>query len=223
VTVLSLDVVPSLNEVVLVALARAIATRHRATYEHAERVRQYAIALAEQAGIADPQLLHTIQTAALLHDIGKLAIPDRLLDKPGPLTSDEYDQVKQHAAIGADILSGVPFPGPLALLVRHHHENWDGTGYPDGRRGDAIPIGARVLAIVDCYDALTSDRPYRRALAHNSAIAMIYERRGSMFEPTMTDAFLQIVWRLRPASAIASTAKRKPQARGPLPVEAGAR
>ena len=220
---MSSNVVPSLTEEILVALARAIATRDRATYEHAERVRRYAMALAAQAGITDPLILRTIQTAALLHDVGKLAIPDRLLNKPGPLTTDEYDQVKQHAAIGADILSGVPFPGPLALLVRHHHENWDGTGYPDGRRRDDIPLGARVLAIADCYDALTSDRPYRRALAHDSAIAMIYERRGSMFDPQMTDAFLQIVWRLRPASAIARPWQRQPHARGPWPVEASAR
>ena len=102
---------------------------------------------------------------------GSSAIADRLLDKPGPLTFDEYDQVKQHATIGAEILSGVPFPGPLALLVRHHHENWDGTGYPDALRRDAIPLGARVLSIADCYDALTSDRPYRRALSHDAAIA----------------------------------------------------
>ena len=118
-------------------------------------------------------MLAAIDAAALLHDIGKLGIPDRLLHKPGPLTPDEYDQVKQHAIIGADILSAMAFPGPLALIVRHHHENWDGTGYPDGLRGEAIPIGARVLAIVDCYDALTSDRPYRRALSHERAVAMI--------------------------------------------------
>ena len=84
------------------------------------------------------------------------------------------------------------FPGPLALIVRHHHENWDGTGYPDGLRGEAIPIGARVLAIVDCYDALTSDRPYRRSLSHDRAAAMILERRGTMYEPAIADAFLRI-------------------------------
>ena len=200
-----------------------MAARESSTYEHAKRVRHYAMALAAQAGIADPEILRTIETAALLHDVGKLAIPDRLLDKPGPLTSEEYDHVKQHTVIGADLLAGVSFPGPLALLVRHHHENWDGTGYPDRRRRDDIPVGARVLAIADCYDALTSDRPYRRALAHHSAIAMIYERRGSMFDPQMADAFLQIVWRLRPVSANERPAKHQPHARGPLLVEASAR
>jgi putative nucleotidyltransferase with HDIG domain len=226
VDLLSLVVVPSLTEAVLIALARAIETRDRATYEHAERVRKYAMALAGHAGIDDPLLLHTIQTAALLHDVGKLAIADRLLNKPGPLTFDEYDQVKQHAAIGAEILSGVPFPGPLALVVRHHHENWDGTGYPDALGRDAIPLGARVLAIADCYDALTSDRPYRRALSHDSAIAMIHERRGTMFDPQMTDAFLRIIWRLRPASAnVRPWTHQQPRVSvpGPWPVEASAR
>jgi putative nucleotidyltransferase with HDIG domain len=200
-----------------------MAARDGSTHQHAERVRRYAMALARHAGIVEPQILHAIATAALLHDVGKLAIPDRLLDKPGPLTPDEYEQVKQHAVIGADIVSPVPFPGPLAPLVRHHHENWDGTGYPDRRRRDDIPVGARVLALADCYDALTSDRPYRRALDHNTAIAMIHERRGSMFDPQMTDVFLQIVWRLGPASHTNRPAARQRRARGPWPIEAGAR
>ena len=119
---------------------------------------------------------------------------------PRVLRAFEYDRVKQHAVIGADLLAEVAVPGPLASLVRHHHENWDGSGYPDGRSSDDIPVGARVLAIADCYDALTSNRPYRRALSHDSAVAMIHERRGSMFDPEMTDAFLQVVWQLRPVS-----------------------
>src|SRR4030095_5789588 len=176
-----------------------MSTRDPYTYAHACRVQRYAVALAVEADIRDPRMLETIDTAALLRDIGKPGIPDRLLHKPGPLTADEYVQVQQHAIIGADILSAVPFPGPLALIVRHHHENWDGSGYPDGLRGDAIPLGARVLAIVDCYDALTSDRPYRRSLSHARAIAMIVERRGTMYEPGIADAFLRTVDGLRPA------------------------
>jgi len=177
------------------ALARAMAWRDGSTHEHARRVQRYALSLAHEISIGDPRTLAAIDAAALLHDIGKLGIPDRLLDKPGPLTAVEYDYVKQHAIIGADILSAVAFPGPLAVIVRHHHENWDGTGYPDGLRGAAIPIGARVLAIVDCYDALTSDRPYRRALSHGSAVAMIRERRGTMYDPDVVNAFLRIVQR----------------------------
>jgi putative nucleotidyltransferase with HDIG domain len=179
------------------ALTRAMAARDGPTHLHAQRVQRYAAALAREAGISDYRTLEAIDIAALLHDLGKLGIPDRVLHKPGPLTPDEYDQVKQHVIIGADILSAAVFPGSLALLVRHHHENWDSTGYPDGLRGEAIPIGARVLAIVDCYDALTSDRPYRRALSHGCAMEMIQERRGTMYDPDIAAAFLRIVQRLR--------------------------
>jgi putative nucleotidyltransferase with HDIG domain len=186
---------------ILHALVRAMAARDGLTHRHAERVQRYALALAAEVQIADADLLEAIDTAALLHDVGKLGIPDALLNKPGPLTPDEYDLVKEHAVIGADILSAVGFPGPLGLIVRHHHENWDGTGYPDRMSGDDIPLGARLLAIVDCYDALTSDRPYRRALAHTSAVAMIHERRGTMYDPAVTDAFLRIIWRLQPEAA----------------------
>ena len=187
------------------ALARAMTSRDGFTHQHAQRVQGYAVALAREAGIDDHRMLDAIDGAALLHDIGKLGIPDRVPRMalvevvPGPLTAGEYDQVKQHAIIGADILSAMAFPGPLALIVRHHHENWDGTGYPDGLRGEAIPIGARVLAIVDCYDALTSDRPYRGALSHDRAAAMILERRGTMYEPAIANVFLRIVDRLRSA------------------------
>jgi putative nucleotidyltransferase with HDIG domain len=164
-------------------------------------VQRYALALAREIGIADPLTIDAIWIAALLHDIGKLGISDDLLRKPGPLTKEEYDEVKQHVVIGADILSAVSFPAPLALIVRHHHENWDGTGYPDGLRGEGIPIGARVLAIVDCYDALTSDRPYRRALSHGCAIAMIHDGRSNLYDANIVDAFLGIVHRLRSGSA----------------------
>src|SRR5215510_1595840 len=160
---------------VLQALGDAMATRDGSTHLHAERVQHYALSLARHLRITDAAVLQALDQASLLHDIGKLGIPDRLLHKPGPLTRDEYEQVKRHAIIGSNILAGIPSAGALAQIVRHHHESWDGTGYPDGLRGESIPIGARVLAIVDCYDALTSDRPYRRALAHNSAVAMIYE------------------------------------------------
>jgi putative nucleotidyltransferase with HDIG domain len=181
------------------ALSRAMAARDESTHEHARRVQRYALALADEISINEDRTLAAIDIAALLHDIGKLGIPDRLLNKPGPLTPDEYDHVKLHAIIGADILSAVAFPGPLAVIVRHHHENWDGSGYPDGLRGEGIPIGARVLAIVDCYDALTSDRPYRRALSHPCAVAMIYERRGTMYDPEIVNAFLRIVQHEEPS------------------------
>lgn len=193
------------------ALARAMRARDGLTDEHAHRVQRYASALSRESGISDRAMLEAIDVAALLHDIGKLGIPDRLLQKPGPLTKDEYDQVKQHVIIGADILSAVPFPSSLARIVRHHHENWDGTGYPDRLEREAIPIGARLLTIVDCYDALTSDRPYRRALSHGCAVALIHEGRGTRYDPELTDAFLRIVQRLRSGSTRENPAR--PQTR----------
>jgi putative nucleotidyltransferase with HDIG domain len=199
-----------------------MATRDLATFEHAKRVRRYATALATKAGLGDPDLLRAIETAALFHDVGKLAIPDRLLTKPGPLTREEYDHVKQHAAIGADLLAGLSLSGPLAALVRHHHENWDGTGYPARLRGEDIPAGARALAIADCYDAMTSDRPYRRAMGHTAAMTMMSQRRGTMFDPQMTDTFLQIVQGLRPVSANARPAVHPPASRVASPLETGA-
>ena len=192
----------SLTFTALLPLARTLATRDIATFEHAKRVRRYATALALKFGIVDADELRAIETAALFHDVGKLAIPDRLLTKAGPLTPEEYEQVKRHAAIGADLLAGWSFPGPLALLVRHHHENWDGTGYPDRLRRNEIPVGARALAIADCYDALTSDRPYRRAISHATAMTMLSDRCGSMFDPVMIEAFLPIAEGLRPVSAV---------------------
>ena len=190
-------------------LARTMAGRDRLLHEHAQRVQRYAVALAGEAGISDGPMVEAIGIAALLHDIGKLGIPDRVLHKPGPLTHDEYDEVKRHAALGAEILSAAALPDSLALLVRHHHENWDSTGYPDGLAGETIPIGARVLAIVDCYDALTSDRPYRRPLSHRCAVEMIEERSGSMYDPDVVDAFLRIVHRLRPGSARDDSSRRQ--------------
>jgi putative nucleotidyltransferase with HDIG domain len=178
---------------ILEALARTMSARDEAMHGHAERVRHYAAALAREVAIDDEQMVEAIEAAALLHDIGKLGIPDSVLNKPARLTPDEYEQVKQHVVIGSDLLSGVAFPGPLAVLVRHHHENWDGSGYPDRLHGNTIPLGARVLSVVDCYDALTSDRPYRRAHSHTRAFALIQEGRGTKFDPQVLDAFMRIV------------------------------
>ena len=198
-------------------LARAMAAHDRSTYEHAQRVQRYALALAREAGIGDAAQLETIDIAAHLHDIGKLRIPEGLLHKPGPLTRDEYDRVKQHAIIGAGILSTAGLRESVALLVRHHHENWDGTGYPDRLGSNAIPIGARVLSVADCYDALTSDRPYRRALSHEYAVAMILERRGSMYDPDVVDAFERIVQALEFHSATVGDRARHARVDSPTP------
>ena len=143
-------------------------------------------------GVASEIEVRAIEAAALLHDIGKLAIPEHILNKPGKLTAPEFERMKTHARVGAEILSEIDFPYPVVPIVRHHHENWDGTGYPDGIAGDAIPIGARILSVVDCYDALTSDRPYRRALSGESAFAIIEARTGSMYDPAVVAAFRDV-------------------------------
>jgi putative nucleotidyltransferase with HDIG domain len=178
---------------VYVSILEALALEvDRATLEHARRVQKNAITLAREVGIADGELLEAIAAAGLLHDIGKAAVPDHLLKKPGPLDTDEFEQVKQHAARGAEMLQAVRSPFPLVSIVRHHHENWDGTGYPDALRGAAIPIGARILSVIDCYDALTSHRPYRPALSRARALAMVTERRGTMYDPAVVAAFLRV-------------------------------
>ena len=129
----------------------------------------------------------------LLHDMGKLSVPGFILNKPGELTPAEFERIKQHVTVAAQILSHVDFPYPVASVVRHHHERWDGTGYPDGLKGDAIPIGARIMAVVDCYDALTSHRPYRPAVSGVQALQMIVERSGSAYDPRVVDAFVSVI------------------------------
>jgi putative nucleotidyltransferase with HDIG domain len=180
------------------ALWRIMATRDRATAEHAVRVQRLCVAVAHEMCLDDERIA-AVHDAAPLHDIGKLAIPDSLLHRPGRLSREEYEIVQQHAAVGAEILSGIDGSAHLARIVRHHHENWDGSGYPDGLRREAIPIGARILAVVDCYDALTSHRPYRQPLEHAEALAMTVARRGTMYDPAVLDAFVRVVQRLRSA------------------------
>jgi putative nucleotidyltransferase with HDIG domain len=174
------------------ALATAIEAKDGVTSDHIHRVRGYAMGLAPVLGVTDPSTLQAIEAAALLHDTGKLAIPEHILNKPGKLTPSEFETMKTHVDIGADILSSIDFPYPVIPIVRAHHENWDGTGYPAGLRGEEIPIGARILSVVDCFDALTSDRPYRPAMATADADAILMERRGSMYDPAVVDAFLRV-------------------------------
>ena len=123
--------------------------------------------------------------------MGKLAIPEFILNKPGRLTPSEFDVMKQHANIGADILGSIHFPYPVVPIVRHHHEAWDGSGYPDKLKGVSIPLGARILSVVDCFDALTSDRPYRQRMSVEDAIAVLVKRRGSMYDPLIVDKFIE--------------------------------
>ena len=173
-------------------LAMAIDAKDQITHGHIRRVQHYALELAKGIGIKDPAHIRAIEAASLLHDMGKLAVPEYILNKPGPLTPAEFEKMKLHASVGADILSSIEFPYPVVPIVRHHHESWDGSGYPDGLRGTDIPIGARILSVVDCFDALTSDRPYRPRLPDSEAIKILMERRGRMYDPLVVDTFLQL-------------------------------
>ncbi len=142
------------------ALALAIEAKDYTTHSHLRRVEVYAVEIGKELGLSDSELC-ALRAAALLHDIGKLAVPEHIISKPGRLTTEEFEKMKIHPVVGAEILEKVEFPYPVAPIVRSHHEKWDGTGYPAGLSGEDIPIGARILAAVDCLDALSSDRQYR--------------------------------------------------------------
>lgn len=179
------------------ALAIAVDVKDDVTHGHVRRVQLYSTALARALGVREPEALKAIDTAGLLHDVGKITVPDRVLQKPGRLSVAEFDTMKQHADTGARILEQVRFPYPVVPIVRHHHEKWDGTGYPDGLSGEDIPLGARILTVVDCFDALTSDRPYRRRLTDDEAAAMLMAESGTHFDPMVVDAFVPIIPALR--------------------------
>lgn len=189
-------------------LAMAIDAKDQITHGHIRRVQTFAVALAKEVGLTDPAQIKAIEAAALLHDMGKLAVPEYILNKPGPLTPAEFERMKLHASAGADILSAIDFPYPVVPIVRHHHENWDGTGYPAGLKGPDIPIGARVLSVVDCFDALTSDRPYRPRLTDEDALQVVADRRGRMYDPLVVDSFFRLYARLRDQQARTSADSR---------------
>jgi putative nucleotidyltransferase with HDIG domain len=174
------------------ALAHAVDAKDQVTHDHTRRVQDEAVRLARALNVEDEGELQAIKAAALLHDVGKLAIPEHILNKPGRLTPAEFEIMKRHAAIGADILSVIGLPFAVVPIVRHHHENWDGTGYPDRIAGDAIPIGSRILAVVDCFDALTSDRPYRPRMETHEALQVVRDRRGTMYDPRVVDVFFEL-------------------------------
>lgn len=171
------------------ALALAIEAKDSTTANHLERVQTYAIEIGRIMRISEGEL-EALRAAALLHDIGKLAVPEHILSKPGRLTPDEFEKMKIHPIVGADIIERANFPYPVAPIVRSHHERWNGDGYPDGLRGEEIPIGARILSAVDCFDALSSDRQYRRALPPAEAIAFVQKESGSAFDPAVVQVLV---------------------------------
>ena len=168
------------------ALALAIEAKDHTTHDHLQRVRVYAIEIAKELGLNAAEI-EALRAAALLHDIGKLAVPEHIISKPGRLTPEEFEKMKIHPVVGAEILKRVNFPYPVVPIVRSHHEKWDGSGYPDGLRGVEIPIGARILAAVDCLDALASDRQYRRALPLDLAMEHVARAAGTEFDPRVVD------------------------------------
>ncbi len=174
------------------SLSSAIDARDPLTSGHIQRVRQLVEGLARAVAYPQDQLQGLIE-AALLHDIGKLAVPEHILSKPGRLSISEYAKVKIHPAIGADILSAIEFPYELVPIVKHHHERFDGKGYPIGLKGEEIPLGARILSIVDCYEALTTDRPYRPRYGREQALEIMRIEAGRAFDPTLLKKFFEIV------------------------------
>jgi diguanylate cyclase (GGDEF)-like protein/putative nucleotidyltransferase with HDIG domain len=171
------------------ALALAIEAKAGCTPEHIRSIQQYAATLAEAIGLSDRDV-QAVRTAALLHDVGNMAVPEHILSKPDALTPEEFERVKIHPRVGADILRNVPFGGPVAELVLCHHERWDGLGYPAGLRGKDIPVGARILAIADCYSTLQTDRPYRSARTASAATAVLREYAGTWFDPELVDLLI---------------------------------
>ena len=163
-------------------LALAIEAKDQTTHDHLRRVQHYSVEIGKEIGLSDSEL-NALRAASLLHDIGKLAVPEHIITKPGKLTPQEFEKMKIHPVVGAEILEQVNFPYPVAPIVRAHHEKWDGNGYPFGLAGEAIPIGARILAAVDCFDALASDRQYRRALPLDEAIQVVIGESGKSYDP----------------------------------------
>ena len=168
------------------ALALAIEAKDHTTHEHLQRVRVYAIEVAKELGVNGPEL-EALHAAALLHDIGKLAVPEHIISKPGRLSPEEFEKMKIHTLVGAEILERVRFPYPVVPIVRAHHEKWDGSGYPLGLKGAEIPIGARILSAVDYLDALASDRQYRRAMPLKEVMQKLAAESGKSFDPRVVD------------------------------------
>jgi len=171
-------------------LANAIEDRDNSTGQHVERVNAYAQALAQELQWGE-ESRNALEFGAILHDIGKIHVPDSILAKPGKLSEEEWIEIRKHPEGGWRLIVSVPYLQPAAPIVLHHHERWDGRGYPKGLAGEAIPIGARLLSIVDTFDAMTTDRPYRPALPASSAFETVVDNAGSQFDPDIVQAFVR--------------------------------
>jgi len=205
------------------ALALAIDAKDHITHEHLQRVKIYATEIGKELGLP-PDSLEALRAASILHDIGKLAVPEHIISKPGKLTPEEFEKMKSHPAVGAEILRRVKFPYPVVPVVRHHHEKWDGSGYPDGLTGENIPIGARILSAVDCMDALASDRQYRRALPLEEALKYVVSLAGKEFDPQVVEVLQRRYLEMEQLalSAAAPSAEDIANAAELLPIESSA-
>jgi diguanylate cyclase (GGDEF)-like protein/putative nucleotidyltransferase with HDIG domain len=191
------------------ALALAIDAKDQTSQTHIRRVQMYAAALARASGMSENDI-QGVKTAALLHDIGKLAVPEHILSKPGPLTPEEFQKIRAHPKVGADIISAVPFPYPVSPLILSHHERWDGKGYPAGLRGGEIPLGARILAVVDYFDALMAERPYHKAMSYDAALALLQQEAGKGLDPNLVQTFVELLPSLQAEADRLEAAIRRP-------------
>jgi putative nucleotidyltransferase with HDIG domain len=179
-------------ETTLEGWARALELRDNQTVGHSRRVTDMTILLAKSLGVVDEDELTNIRRGALLHDIGKMGVPDELLLKPGPLSPEEFEIMAQHPIYAYEMLSAIPYLIPALDIPYYHHEKWDGTGYPLGLKGEQIPLAARIFAVIDVWDALISERPYRPAWSVEDATIYIQEQSANHFDPQVVDAFLQL-------------------------------
>ncbi|WP_206529782.1 HD-GYP domain-containing protein [Brevibacillus sp. SYP-B805] len=179
------------NAALLQALSNALDSRDNETNGHAFRVTAYTLRLARQMGVGEEQLPDIIR-GSLLHDVGKIGVPDSILLKQGPLSKEEWIVMQSHVSVGYEMLKHIPFLAPALEIVRYHHEKWDGTGYPHGIAGEKIPLAARIFSLCDTYDAITSDRPYRKGRSHQEACDEIQRMAGTQFDPAVVEAFLRI-------------------------------
>ena len=183
-------------------LARAVDSKDAYTAEHSDRARVKARRVAQEMGLSDPMVRH-VEYAALLHDIGKIGIDEAILLKPGKLTPEEYEEMKKHPIIGHQILAPVKYLGPVAQMVLYHQEWFDGRGYPEGLKGEQIPLGARIVACLDAWDAMMSDRPYRKALGRDIALGELKKGAGTQFDPKVVETFMRLElseWSREPAA-----------------------
>lgn len=184
-----IEVMEKAHRETIEALAVAINAKDEVTHEHVLRVQIYAAGVARLLGCSQVEI-EALKAGALLHDIGKIAVPDYILNKPGKLTAAEFEKMKTHTIIGGQILGRVEFPYPVVPVVRHHHERWDGRGYPDGLKGEEIPLTARILSVVDCFDAVREDRQYRKAMTREEALDFIMSGSGTMYDPRVVGTFI---------------------------------